>query len=154
MSQVHDKSSWYNQNERKHMAFISPRIEFNFLWDRAVVWCINFMGSVFFLFQTMNSSVRGLCDINHSKCQQPTMFGSRDIGHPSSTISTTIAATTTVAAVATTGLTHWGRDKMAAIFQTTSSSAFSWMKMFEWRLKLQWSLFLRVQLTIFQQWFR
>ena len=25
-------------------------------------------------------------------------------------------------------LTHWGRDKMAAIFQTTLSNAFSWMK--------------------------
>ena len=27
--------------------------------------------------------------------------------------------------------THWGRDKMAAIFQTTFSNAFSWMKMYE-----------------------
>ena len=26
-------------------------------------------------------------------------------------------------------LTHWGRDKMAAISQTTFSNAFSWMKM-------------------------
>ena len=51
-------------------------------------------------------------------------------------------------------LTHWGRDQMDAISQTTSSSAFSWMKMFEFRLKFQWSLFLRVQLTIFQHWFR
>ena len=51
-------------------------------------------------------------------------------------------------------LTHWGRDKMDAISQTTSSSAFPWMKMFKFRLKFQWSLFLRVQLTIFQHWFR
>ena len=51
-------------------------------------------------------------------------------------------------------LTHWGRDKMDAISQTTSSSAFSWMKMFEFWLKFQWSLFLRAQLTIFQHWFR
>ena len=51
-------------------------------------------------------------------------------------------------------LTHWGRDKMAAICQTTSSSAFSWMKMYELRLKFHWILFLRVQLTIFQHWFR
>ena len=51
-------------------------------------------------------------------------------------------------------LTHWGRDKMDAISQTTSSSPFSWMKMFEFRLKSQWSLFLRVQLTRFQNWFR
>ena len=46
------------------------------------------------------------------------------------------------------GLTHWGRDKMDAISQTTFSSAFSWMKMFEFRLKFHWSLFLGIQLTI------
>ena len=51
-------------------------------------------------------------------------------------------------------LTHWGRDKMADIFQTTFSNAFSWMKMSECRLRFHWSLFLRVQLTIFQHWFR
>ena len=51
-------------------------------------------------------------------------------------------------------LTHWGRDKMAAIFQTTFSNAISWMKMFEFRLKFYWSLFLKVQLIIFQHWFR
>ena len=33
-------------------------------------------------------------------------------------------------------LTHWGRDKMAVIFQTTFSNAFSWMKMNEFRLKI------------------
>ena len=46
-----------------------------------------------------------------------------------------------------TKLTHWGPDKMAVIFQTTFSSAFSWLKMYEFRLRL-------VQLTIFQHWFR
>ena len=51
-------------------------------------------------------------------------------------------------------LTHWGRDKMAAISQTTLSIAFPWMKMLEFRLNFHWSLFLRVQLTIFQHWFR
>ena len=51
-------------------------------------------------------------------------------------------------------LTHWGRDKMAAISQTIFSNAFSWMKMFEFWLKFHWSLFLRVQLIIFQHWFR
>ena len=44
--------------------------------------------------------------------------------------------------------------KMDAISQTTFSNAFSWMKMFEFRLKFSWSLFPRVQLTIFHQWFR
>ena len=52
------------------------------------------------------------------------------------------------------GLTHWDRDKMDSISQTTFSSAFSWMKMFEFRLKFHWSLFLRVQITISQHWFR
>ena len=50
--------------------------------------------------------------------------------------------------------THWGRDKMADIFQTTFSNAFCWMKMYEFRLKFHWSLFLRVKLTIFQLWYR
>ena len=30
---------------------------------------------------------------------------------------------------------HWGRDKMAAIFQTTFPNAFSWMKIYQYRLK-------------------
>ena len=51
-------------------------------------------------------------------------------------------------------LTYWGRDKMAAVSQTTLSNAFSWVKIFEFRLRFHWSLFLRVQLTIFQHWFR
>ena len=38
-------------------------------------------------------------------------------------------------------LTHWGRDKMAAISQTTFSNAFSSMKMFEFRLQFQWLKF-------------
>ena len=48
-------------------------------------------------------------------------------------------------------LTHWGRDKMAAIFQTTFSNAFSWMKIFKFRLRFHWSLFPRVQLTILRR---
>ena len=51
-------------------------------------------------------------------------------------------------------LTHWGRDKMAAVFQTTFSNAFSWMKMHEFRLRFHRNLFPRVQLTKFQHWFR
>ena len=33
-------------------------------------------------------------------------------------------------------------------------NAFSWMKMYDFRLRFHWSLFLRVQLTISQHWFR
>ena len=51
-------------------------------------------------------------------------------------------------------LTHWGWDKMAAIFQTTFSNRFSGMKMYEFRLTFHWSLFLEVQLTILQHCFR
>ena len=43
-------------------------------------------------------------------------------------------------------LTHWGRDKMAAIFQMIFSNGYSWMKMYEFRLTFHWSLFLGVQL--------
>ena len=51
-------------------------------------------------------------------------------------------------------LTHWARDKMAAISQKTFSRAFSWIKMHEIRLRFHWSLFPKVKLTIFQHWFR
>ena len=51
-------------------------------------------------------------------------------------------------------LTHLPLDKMAAISQTLFSDAFSWMKSFVLWSKFHWSLFLRVQLTIIQHWFR
>ena len=41
-------------------------------------------------------------------------------------------------------LTHWGREKMVAIFQTTFSNA----------LKFHWKLLFRVHLTFLQYWFR
>ena len=47
-------------------------------------------------------------------------------------------------------LIHWGWDKMADYSQTTFSNAFSWMKIYEFRLIFHWILFLRVKLTIFQ----
>ena len=50
-------------------------------------------------------------------------------------------------------LTHWGRYKVNGITQTTFSSAFFWTKMFDFRLQFHWSLFLRVQLTLFKHWF-
>ena len=46
-------------------------------------------------------------------------------------------------------LTHWGQDKMDAIYQTVYSNAFSWKKMYGFRLRLHWSLFLMFELTIF-----
>ena len=51
-------------------------------------------------------------------------------------------------------LTHWGRDKTDAILLTTFSNVLSWMKALKFLLKFHWSLFPRVQLTIFQHWFR
>ena len=53
-----------------------------------------------------------------------------------------------------TVLTHWGLDEIDAILQTTFSNAFSWMKMYEFRLRFHWNLFPGIQLTIFQHWFR
>ena len=43
---------------------------------------------------------------------------------------------------------------MFAILQRTFSKAFSWMKMLKLWLRFHWCLFRRVQLTIFQHWFR
>ena len=50
-------------------------------------------------------------------------------------------------------LPHWGWDKMADIFQTTFSNAFSWMKMLALCIQFDWSFFLKVQLTILEHWF-
>ena len=47
-------------------------------------------------------------------------------------------------------LTHWGREEIDAISQTTFSNAFYWMKMYWFRLRFHWNLFPRVQLTISQ----
>ena len=58
---------------------------------------------------------------------------------------------------ASTGLNHLTRlplNKMAATFQTIFSDAFLWIKSFVFWLKIHWSLFLGVQLTIAQHWFR
>ena len=51
-------------------------------------------------------------------------------------------------------LTHWCWGKMDAILQMTFSNAFSWMKIYEFCLRLDWILFLGFELTIFQHWFR
>ena len=51
-------------------------------------------------------------------------------------------------------LTHHPLDKMADISQTTFSNAFSWMIFFVFWLEFHPSLFLKVQLTINQHWFR
>ena len=51
-------------------------------------------------------------------------------------------------------VTHWSRDKMATISQTTLSNAFSWISLLEFRLKLHWSVSPRVKSTISQHWFR
>ena len=52
-------------------------------------------------------------------------------------------------------LARWGRDKMTAIFQTTFSNAFSWMKIYQFWLWFHRNLFPRVLLVliIFYHWF-
>ena len=50
--------------------------------------------------------------------------------------------------------THWGQDNLADILQTTFSKAFSWMKMYEYRLRFYLNVFLRVQEIVSQYWFR
>ena len=45
-------------------------------------------------------------------------------------------------------------DKMATISQTIFSDAFSWMKSFVFWEVCYWNLFVRVESTIFQHWFR
>ena len=51
-------------------------------------------------------------------------------------------------------LIHLSLDNTCAISRTIFSDAFSWMKIDEFGLRFHWILFLRVQLTTFQHWFR
>ena len=51
-------------------------------------------------------------------------------------------------------LAHLHLNKMAAISQMTFSNASSSIKNLQFVFKFQWSLFLRVQLTISEHWFR
>ena len=51
-------------------------------------------------------------------------------------------------------LTHLPLDNMDTISQLVHSNAFLWMRTFVFCLEFHWSLFLRVQLTISQHWFR
>ena len=51
-------------------------------------------------------------------------------------------------------LTYLALDEMDAHSQTIFSDAFWWMKSFIFWLKLHWSLFVRVQMTITRHWFR
>ena len=50
--------------------------------------------------------------------------------------------------------THLPLDEMATTSPTIFLDAYSWMKIFAFWLKFHWSLFLKVQLTITQHWFR
>ena len=43
-------------------------------------------------------------------------------------------------------LLHWGQENVDAIFPMTFSNAFCWMKMFQFRTKYHWNLFMRVHL--------
>ena len=49
---------------------------------------------------------------------------------------------------------NWSLDKMAMTSPTIFGNAFSWMESFVFRLEFHWSLFLRIQLTISQHYFR
>ena len=51
-------------------------------------------------------------------------------------------------------ITHLPLGKMDIFLQTLFSDAISWMKSFVLWLKFYWSLFLKIQLTINQHWFR
>ena len=51
-------------------------------------------------------------------------------------------------------LTNWGRDRMVAIFQTAFSNAFYWIQNIVLWWNFHYKLFPRVQVTIFQHWFR
>ena len=50
-------------------------------------------------------------------------------------------------------LTHWGRDKMVAILQTTYSNSFFFYETVEFQIKFHWNIFLRDRFTMSYLWF-
>ena len=111
----------------------SPIIIHNTIWIRGAIYRIN-------LFQAV--APNPIDWSRYERTDQPWILTTRP---QSSAISGHRWLTT---------LTHWGQDEVNNISQTTFSNVFPSMKMFQFRLKFDWSLFLRVQLTIFQHWFR
>ena len=118
----------------------------NHIWKYA--FC-NYMHLNIFVKQTWGhkpyKATCSLCCICTLSCENP-----RDPITDTACYITIFKSTQTSSIV----LTHWGRGKMAAVSQTALSNAFSWMKMLEFQVKCHWSLFLRVQLTLFQHWLR
>ena len=97
------------------------------------------------LFPESSAAQETYCDVCNIDCKTPKAL----LAHTKSTTHILKASESgTMETVDDRGGRHnasvlkdWGRDKMAAIFQTTYSNAFSWMEIF------------KLQLTIFQHWF-
>ena len=107
------------------------------LWQDLALWGLSVTGEVHRSWQVLEgTSLLGKCWHDNNQNWSP-------IWYPP--LYTDILATDSHL-----GLTHWGRDKMTAISQTIFSNAFSWMKMYKFRLGFHWSLFPRVHLTKFQ----
>ena len=94
--------------------------------------------------------------VNHIDCNtvnwMPTVLFANTLGlwH-----SPEIQANPRLIAVACDRLTHGGQNKMVTILQTAFWNAFSWKKNIGIFIKeIHWSLFLMVQVTIRQCWFR
>ena len=51
-------------------------------------------------------------------------------------------------------ITHWGRNKMAAIFADDIWKCIFFNEIIAYRFKFHWSLFPMLQLTIYKRWFR
>ena len=117
-----------------------------------VIWCY---GSLSLTVRIMNGLLTGKHMSSPSTIPRPTS-SSRHRRHGLSILQSLVVVChrCEIQHCVWTKLRHWGWDKMDAISQTTFSNAFSWMKMFEFQLKFHWSLFLGVQLTIFQHWLR
>ena len=115
------------------------------LWNKLTLFTLNCLEKNMFLYFVIPWHINILCSVSE-------MHSHRRLEHLISQ-SQYMAADGLVMQGARL-LTHLPLDKMATISQTIFLDVFSCMKRFVFWLQFHWSLFLRVQFTITQHWFR
>ena len=137
-------------------------LEFYFLNIFYILLYIEFILSIFFQHSNiltrashhwcLASNIVLVCSVSQVNCisARSNCSSARYILYPRSHFLNTHS----LALATAVPLTHWSRDEIDAISQTTYSNAFSLIKMNEFRLRLHWSVCLGFELTISQHWFR
>ena len=123
----------FELNDNDHVSDLSdvdPDFNFFSSYNQVGAKCNYYLESSFNADVAENKCVKNIFSVCHANIQSI----SKNLNSLESYLNTLDHEFTIV------GLTHWGRGKMAAIFRSTLSITFSWMKMLEFRFKCHCSL--------------